>query len=103
MGTKKGDTKRELISTIGYGIGNLVGLKNHGDKWDQKAHLMLVDFENKFASVKLEATRKINNISIFDLYELEDIRTKTRKWKQTDFLYLDNNKNNNARSTRGKN
>jgi hypothetical protein len=102
-GTKKGDTKRELISTIGYGIGNLVGLKNHGDKWDQKAHLMLVDFENKFASVKLEATRKINNISIFDLYELEDIRTKTRKQKQTDFLYLDNKKNNNARSMVRKN
>ena len=46
---------------------------------------MLVDFENGFASAKCETTRKINNISIFDLYELENIRTKTRKQKQTDF------------------
>jgi hypothetical protein len=64
---------------------------------------MSVDFENMFASVKWETTRKINNICIFDLYELEDIRTKTRKRKQADFLYLDNNKNNNVRSMGGKN
>ncbi len=64
---------------------------------------MLVDFENGFASVKWETTRKIDNISILDLYELEVIRTKTRKKKQTDFLYLENNKNNNVRSMGGKN
>jgi hypothetical protein len=64
---------------------------------------MSVDFENGFASIKWETTRKINNISIFDLHELEDIRTKTRKWKQTGFLYLDNNKNKNVRSMGGKN
>jgi hypothetical protein len=81
----------------------LVGVKNHGDKWDHKAYLMLVDFENGFASIKWETTRKINNISMFDLYELEDIRSKTRKQKQTDFLYLDKNKNNNVRSMGGKN
>jgi hypothetical protein len=98
---KNGATKRESISTLGYGIGDLVGVKNHGDKWDHKAYLMSVDFENMFASVKWETTRKINNICIFDLYELEDIRTKTRKRKQADFLYLDNNKNNNVRSMGG--
>jgi hypothetical protein len=31
MGTEKGGTNRESISTVGYGIGNLVGVKNHGD------------------------------------------------------------------------
>jgi hypothetical protein len=51
----------------------LVGVKNHGYKWDHKAYLMLVDFENGFASIKWETTRKIDNISIFDLDELEDI------------------------------
>jgi hypothetical protein len=64
---------------------------------------MLVDFENGFASVKWETTRKINTSSIFDLYDLEDVRTKTRKWKQTDFLTLGNNKNSNVRSMGGKN
>jgi hypothetical protein len=73
MSTKKGDTNRESISTVGYGI---VGVKNHGDKWDQKAYLMLVDFENGFASLKWETTRMINNIGIFGLYELEDIESK---------------------------
>ncbi len=82
---------------------DLVGVKNHGDEWDHKAYLMLVDFEDRFSSVKWETTRKIDNISIFDLYELEDIRTKTRKFKQTDFLYLDNSKNNNVRSMEGRN
>ncbi len=81
----------------------MVGVKNHGDKWDHKAYPIAVDFENGVASVKWETTRKIDNISIFDLYELDDIRTKTRKWKQTDFLYLDNNNNNNVRSMGGKN
>ncbi len=64
---------------------------------------MPVDFENGFASVKWETTRKFDIISIFDLYELEDIGTKTRKLKQKDFLYLDNNKNNDVRSMGGKN
>jgi hypothetical protein len=64
---------------------------------------MLVDFENWFASIKWETTRKIDNITIFDLYELRDIRTKSRKWEQTDFLYLDNNKNNYVRFMEGKN
>ncbi len=77
--------------------------KNHGDKWDCKAYLMLDDFENGFASVKWEITRKIDGIIIFDLYELEDIRTIIRTQKQTDFLYLGNNKNNNVRSMGGKN
>jgi hypothetical protein len=55
MGAKKGDTNRESMPTAGYGIGNLVELKNYGDKWVHKAYLMLVDFENVFASVKWEA------------------------------------------------
>jgi hypothetical protein len=52
MGTKKGDTNKESISTVGYGIGNLVGVNKHGDKWDHKAYLTSVDLENGFASVK---------------------------------------------------
>jgi hypothetical protein len=59
---------------------------------------MLVNFQNRFASAKWETTRKINTISIFDLYGLEDVKTITRKQKHTDFLSLDNNKDNNMRS-----
>jgi hypothetical protein len=46
MGTKKGCYKKETISTLGYGIGDLVGVKNHGDKWEHKAYLMSINFNN---------------------------------------------------------
>jgi hypothetical protein len=73
---KNGATKRESISTLGYGIGDSVGVKNHGDKWELKAYLISIDFQNRFASVKWKTTRKTKTVSIFDLYRLEDAKTK---------------------------
>ncbi len=69
---KKGDTNKESVSTVGYGRGNMVGVNNHCDKWDYKAYLMLVDFENVFPMVRWETTRKIKNISIFVLEQKQE-------------------------------
>ncbi len=88
MGTKKKEHKEQstLLSDESLQVGDLAVVENHGDQWPHKAHIVDINIEYKWASIRRETTQILDYIDVGDLkrFTMED--STLRKQKSTDLF-----------------
>ncbi len=90
-GAKKKEHKEQstLLSGESLQVGNLVVVENHGDQWPHQAHIVDINIEYKWASIRWETTKKIDYVDNGDLKQFLMKDSTPRKQKSTDsFLPL---------------
>ncbi len=85
------------MEKLNFSVGELVVVRNHGDAWTHRVHIISLNINENTTMIKWESTRKSYYVEITDLKKNSEVETSQRK-KVAKFLHsfpLDVGKNQN--------